>query len=190
MRGLQAKAIFRLRQFWVNAFFSLPRTLWLKALGMGVGQGTFIPHISVTWPHQVSIGDRCLLEEAISFKFDGPWMEGPRIQIGNSVFIGRHCEFNIQCSLQIGDDSLIASGCRFIDHDHGTQAGALVRSQPGSEASIVIGADVWIGANVVILKGVSIGDGAVIAAGAVCNKDVPTMEIWGGVPARRISMRK
>jgi len=48
------------------------------------------------------------------------------------------------------------------------------------------GNNVWIGANTVILRGVSIGDGAVIAAGAVVNHDVPSYEIWGGVPARKI----
>ncbi|MBP1629394.1 MAG: hypothetical protein H6Q15_287 [Bacteroidetes bacterium] len=49
--------------------------------------------------------------------------------------------------------------------------------------------EVWIGANVVILKGVNIGNGAIIAAGAVVTKDVPSMEIWGGVPAKFIKKR-
>lgn len=50
----------------------------------------------------------------------------------------------------------------------------------------VIGHGVWIGAHVIILRGVHIGDRAVIAAGAVVNRDVPTGEIWGGIPARRL----
>ncbi len=53
----------------------------------------------------------------------------------------------------------------------------------------VIEDEVWIGANVVVLRGVRIGRGSVIAAGAVVTKDVPAMEIWGGVPARRLRER-
>ncbi len=53
----------------------------------------------------------------------------------------------------------------------------------------VIEDEVWIGAHVVVLRGVRIGRGSVIAAGAVVTKDVPAMEIWGGVPARRLRAR-
>jgi len=54
----------------------------------------------------------------------------------------------------------------------------------------IIEDEVWIGANVIVLKGVIIGTGAVIAAGAVVTKNIPPMEIWGGVPARFIKERK
>ena len=50
--------------------------------------------------------------------------------------------------------------------------------------------EVWIGANVVVLKGVNIGKGAIIAAGAVVTKNIPPMEIWGGVPASFIKKRE
>lgn len=53
----------------------------------------------------------------------------------------------------------------------------------------VIEDEVWLGAHVVVLRGVRIGRGAVIAAGAVVTRDVPGMEIWGGVPARRLRAR-
>jgi len=40
------------------------------------------------------------------------------------------------------------------------------------------------------LPGVKIGNGAVVAAGAVVTKDIPDFEIWGGVPAKKISERQ
>ncbi|WP_286163349.1 DapH/DapD/GlmU-related protein [Olsenella sp. SW781] len=59
-----------------------------------------------------------------------------------------------------------------------------------NDEDVVIGNDVWIGSGVTILKGVHVSDHCVIAAGAVVTKDVePEFSIWGGVPARRISMR-
>jgi acetyltransferase-like isoleucine patch superfamily enzyme len=163
--------------------------LWFSFLGMKIGNGTFIPKIFITWPHQLSIGKNCKLEININFKYDGPWLPGPRIVIGDTVFIGTNCEFNINEGIIIGNDCLIASGCKFIDHDHGTAIGEPMYQQFGSRAKILIGKDVWLGCNVIVLKGVNIGDGAIIAAGAVVTKSIPAYEIWGGVPAKKIGQR-
>lgn len=67
----------------------------------------------------------------------------------------------------------------------GLPAAAAERSVPPP----VIEDEVWLGAHVVVLRGVRIGRGAVVAAGAVVTKDVPSMEIWGGVPARYLRAR-
>jgi acetyltransferase-like isoleucine patch superfamily enzyme len=55
--------------------------------------------------------------------------------------------------------------------------------------SCVIGSDVWIGYGVKVLDGLTIGHGAVVAAGSVVTKNVPPYEVWGGVPAKKISSR-
>ena len=154
---------------------------------MRVGPGTQLPRMAVTWPHQVEIGARCLLEGEISFKFDGIWREGHSIVIGDETYIGRSCEFNIQKSFQTGSHCLIASGCKFIDH--GVEIGQPMNQQAGAEAAIVLGNSIWLGVNVVVLKGVRIGDGAVVGAGAVVTKSIPAFEIWAGIPAKRIGAR-
>ena len=158
--------------------------------GAKIGGKTVIPRMAITWPHQVQIGSHCILEPDIFFKFDGIWCPGPSIIIGDGVFIGRGCEFNIKSQVKIGNNSLIASGAKFIDHDHGVLPNALIRTQPGVIKAIEIGADCWIGVNVVVLKDVVIGDGAVIGAGAIVTRPVPEHEIWAGVPAKKIGNRK
>lgn len=143
----------------------------------------------MTWPHQVQLGNGCVVEQLTYFKFDGIWSEGPSIVISDHVFIGANCEFNIRSGISIGKHSLIASGSRFVDHDHGTDRSMWMRTQPGPESSITIGEDVWIGCNCVVLKGVTIARGAIAGAGAVVTKSIPEYEIWAGVPARKISER-
>lgn len=182
------KASFKLQARY-DGFRSFLQRVFLNLRGASIHHSTSLDRTRVTWPHKIRIGQNCVLEERACLKFDGPYMPGIAIWIGDHVFIGRGVEFNIQYGVEIGDNCLIASGCFFIDHDHGMKRGRVMKDQPCPGAKIVVGNDVWIGANVVVLQGVKIGDGAVIAAGAVLRNDVQPNEIWGGVPARRLGER-
>jgi len=165
------------------------RKFWLSLLGMKIGKNTQISFLYANWPHQVAIGNDCTLENNINFKFDGIWQKGPSIRISNDVFIGNNCEFNISKSIDIGHHAMIASGCKFIDHDHGTNINSIMNIQKPITSPIIIGEEVWIGVNCIILKGVTIGRGAVIAAGSVVRTNVGEYEIVGGVPAKLIKKR-
>jgi len=180
---------FVIRSRYVRGIAGFFRKLRYTALGMEIGSKTVLPKLHTTWPNQVKIGNRCQFENDIVFKYDGTWKPGKSIIIGDNVFIGTKAEFNIRISISVGSNSLIASGCRFIDHDHGSKLGELIRTQAGPEKKIVLGEDVWLGCNVVVLKGVTIGNGAIVAAGAIVNKNIPAYEIWGGVPAKKLGER-
>jgi len=164
----------------------------LRAQGLRCGAGTRLPRsFSVNWPDQVSLGAGCVVQDGVSIDFcHGVPMPGPSIVIGDRAFIGRSCEINIRVGLRIGHDALIASGCKFIDHNHGMQVGTPMRQQSQMEGAIVLGNDVWLGVNAVVLRGVHIGDGAVVGAGSVVTKSVPAGEIWAGIPARCIGYRQ
>jgi acetyltransferase-like isoleucine patch superfamily enzyme len=178
--------------FWTRAgtrmIVGRSRASLLRAQGAHIGRGTSVPSGRITWPHQLKIGANCVLEDDLYFKFDGIYCRGPAIVIGAHVFIGRGCEFNIRKGITVGDYGAIASGCKFVDHDHGI-TGDRIDETPGVESEIAIGAHVWLGCNAVVLKGVSIGSGAVVAAGAVVTRSIPAREIWAGVPARCIGVR-
>lgn len=189
MNRIWQKAFFQLKHKYVSSWVGLFRNFWYTCLGMEIGRGTILPRITTTWPNKIKIGANCHFEKDIYFKHDGIWEKGFTIVIADNVFIGTNCEFNIRSGISVGQDSLIASGSRFVDHDHGISLDSLMRLQHGPEKEIIIGKNVWIGCNVVVLKGVVIGDGAVIAAGAVLTKSVLPLEIWGGVPARKIGIR-
>lgn len=182
-------SLFVLRHRYLGKLIANSRKLWLTIQGMKVGKKTDLPKIHYTWPHQVSIGNSCRVEHGVYFHYDGIYKPGPSIIIGNNTFIGAGVEFNITKNITVGNDCLIAAGCKFVDHNHGTDLASLMRTQKCSEDPITIGNNVWIGANAVILMGVSIGSGAIIAAGAVVTKSIPDNEIWGGIPAKKIKSR-
>jgi acetyltransferase-like isoleucine patch superfamily enzyme len=170
--------------------YAISRKLYLQLLGAKIGSGTRVPRCEVPWPHQIQLGNQCILEPDICFKFDGYWHPGPSIVIGNNVFIGRGVEFNVQGRVEIGDDSGIGSGCVLADHNHSTAIeGRSMRDQTMEIAPIVIGKDVIVGVNSVILRGVQIGDGAVVGAGSVVVSSIPAGEIWVGNPAKKLRDR-
>ncbi|MEO9894566.1 DapH/DapD/GlmU-related protein [Aurantibacter sp.] len=184
------KLFFVLRfRYWATAS-SFFRKAYYRFLGMQIGKGTQIPKIHVTWPHQIVLGQNCRLEHGIFFKYDGVWQEKKSIIIKDNVFIGANCEFNISDKIVIGEESMIASGCKFIDHNHSTELLPKRERKGDSRKKILIGKDVWLGVDVIVLAGVSLGDGCIVGAGAVISKSIPPYEIWGGVPAKKIKDRK
>lgn len=91
-------------------------------------------------------------------------------------------------TIRIGKNSGIAQNTAAIAANHLLRPGtAYLRTAWDEERTgVMVGNNVWVGANCVLLPGCRIGDDAVIAAGSVVRGEVPSGELWGGVPARRI----
>lgn len=106
------------------------------------------------------------------------------MKIGKS-HIGSHVEFdtNNPENIEIGDYCAITSGVSIITHYvH------MAKNQGHwyTYGKVKIGNNVHIGMNASIVHPVTIGDDVIIGAGAVVTKDIPSGEVWGGVPARFI----
>jgi len=168
-----------------------PTFFWRAALlrlrGAKIGRGTRIsPRTVATWPHQIRLGDNCVLQPDIFFNYDHFWTPGPSMIFGQRVFIGRGVEFNIRGRMEVGDDTQIASHCVFVDHDHGMRFDVPMNMQAIRPEPITIGRNARIGARTVVLKGIEVGECAVIRAGSVLTRSVPAGEVWAGVPARPV----
>lgn len=84
--------------------------------------------------------------------------------------------------IEIGKNCAITFRCIIITH--------FVHSKKGTHwytnGKVKIGNNVFMGAHSIICQPVTIGDDVIIAAGSVVTKDIPSGEVWGGVPARFI----
>jgi acetyltransferase-like isoleucine patch superfamily enzyme len=101
-----------------------------------------------------------------------------------------HINASVGGKIQIGKLCLIGpnvvmrtAGYRFDDRQRP------IREQGHAPLDIIIKDNVWIGANSVILGGVCIGEGSVVGAGAEVTRDIPSMAVVLGVPARVIKYR-
>jgi acetyltransferase-like isoleucine patch superfamily enzyme len=136
-----------------------------------------------------------------------------RIEIGDSVFIGRGCWLqtlrdadNSSVAIRIGSGTSFAGACvisavrnvvleenvllarnvYISDHIHRyTNRGVPVKEQGVDKIeSVLIKRGAWLGQNVVVCPGVTIGQGAVIGGNSVVVHDIPDFSVAVGAPAR------
>lgn len=107
------------------------------------------------------------------------------ITIGERCFINKNTMVVAHGNITIGKNTLVADSVSIFDHDHATSDPSKELSEQGYIIEpIIVGENVWIGSHVVICRGVHIGDRAVVGACAMVNKDLPSMTLSCGVPAK------
>ena len=137
------------------------RKLIIKTQLKKVGRQTnFLIGVEFRTPKNISIGNYSVVNKKVLL--DG---RGGKLIIGNNVDIAQ--ETNIWT---LEHD---------VHDDHHKHVGA----------DVIIEDYVWIASRATILPGVTIGKGAIVASNAVVVRDVPSMAIVGGVPAKIIGKR-
>jgi acetyltransferase-like isoleucine patch superfamily enzyme len=107
------------------------------------------------------------------------------LSIGNNCLITRNVYLDLTDRIIIGD--YVGLGPQVRIFSHSSLADKPLRYfYPSSYKPVVIGYGAWIAACVTILSGITIGKYAVVAAGSVVTRDVPSLAIVAGIPARKI----
>lgn len=159
------------------------RVGWFRASFLGV---------KLDWSCRVSPHAQIMGVESI-----GAATIGRQAIIGAGTYIGggliQYARIGKYCS--IGPSVILGPTEHRLDYwttspYEARDAGEKINSTDKPPAPSIIGDGVWIGARVIVLQGVEIGDRAIIAAGAVVTRNVPSNEIWGGVPAKFIKKNR
>lgn len=160
----------RMRRAWLKRYFKHSEHIYV-----GVG-------CEFVAPGSMSFFGRTLINDGCYFN-----AEGGSISVGDwtAFNIGAHINASVGGNIIIGAHCPIGPGVVMRTANHRfSRVDIYIQEQGNDIADIVIEDDCWIGANAVILGGVRIGRGAIIGAGAVVTKDIPSMAIAVGVPAR------
>lgn len=141
---------------------NIVRLGYLKCVLGDLGKGCFVARCcEIRVPKRIHIGNHVIINKKTLL--DG---RGGEIFIGNNVDIAQ--ETNIWT----------------LQHDYNDDNHRAVGE------TVFIDDYVWIAARSTILPGVHINKGGVVATCGVVTKDVPTMTVVGGVPAKPIATRK
>lgn len=100
-------------------------------------------------------------------------------------FVGQQVIFDSEHpeNIEIGDYCAVIMRCILLNTHYVVPRGKYHDYEYGK---IKIGNNVFLGANTIITKSVTIGDNVIVGAGSIVTKDIPSNEIWAGVPARFI----
>lgn len=138
--------------------------------------------ISVGKNAKLTIGENVFIADDVYIKV----RRNAILKIGNNVNINKGARISSFESITIGNDTLIASYCNILDHDHKFDLKTPASTIHYDCAPIEIQEGSWLGTKVQVNKGVSIGKYSVIAANAVVTKNVLGSCVYGGVPAKMI----
>lgn len=144
-------------------------------------------------PARLELGDKATVSAGTLLCFGDTTNGFGKITIGENTWIGQYNNLRASenADLRLGANCLVSQFCTLIGTNHAMRRDRAIVEQGAdmSRRGVTLEDDVWLGAGVVVVPGVNIGRGAVIGANAVVTHDVPSFEIWGGVPARKIDER-
>lgn len=109
------------------------------------------------------------------------------LKIGKDCYLGEEAMFDLANEIIIEEQVTITQRVLVLTHTKvGYKDHPLQKYFPRIDRGVVFKKGCFIGAGSIILPGVTVGENSFVAAGSVVTKDVASMTLVGGVPAKEI----
>lgn len=127
----------------------------------------------------------CKSQIKIEASIYGRLKDFSNLQIGNNVTLTKGIYLDLTDKIIIEDNVIISPEVKILTHASVANK-PLRHFFPEKLAPVVIQQGAWIGAGAIILSGTNIGKYSVVGAGSVVTKNVPSLTVVAGSPAREI----
>ena len=111
------------------------------------------------------------------------------IKVGKRVFIGSGVYFIdgfVDSLISLEDESVLSPRAILVAMAFPADSFLGRKFKLTKVGKVTIGKGAWLGAGTVVLPGISVGEGAITGANAVVTKNIPGLEVWVGVPAKKV----
>jgi acetyltransferase-like isoleucine patch superfamily enzyme len=131
------------------------------------------------------IGKNVVIETSVFYNF---YINGfKNFEIGNNVYIGPECIFDLANRIVIEDDVTVSARVNFVTHlNVGFSDHPLIKKYPRRDGNITVKKGSFIGTQAVILDNVVIESQCFIGALSLVNKSTEKNGFYAGIPAKRI----
>lgn len=147
--------------------------------------------VQIKNPHLLTMGTSVVVQKGVILHCGGmTWSDGRgSIHIGANSVISSYCVLYGAGGILVGERFDCGPGCMIFSSRSDFSASQIPQPTKHLFGEVRIGNDVILFAGCIVSPGVTIGDGAVIGAGSVVLRDVPSMAVYAGAPARKITDR-
>lgn len=152
----------------------------------------FEEDVQIKSPERLILGKNVIVQKGTIFHCGGmEWSRGQgNIKIGDDSVISPYCIFYGAGGIEIGNRFDCGPNVMIFSSRSNYDFRFLgEKNEERYFNKVIIGNDVILFSGVIVNVGVKIGDGAVIGAGSVVLSDIPSMEVWGGIPAKFLKNR-
>ena len=106
---------------------------------------------------------------------------GKDVEVGAlaTVSSGTIDETRVGDGAKIGDNAHVAHNCVLGEN-------VMLAAGVALAGSVRLADAVWLGPNASVKEGVSVGERSIVGIGSVVVRDVPSGEVWAGVPAKKL----
>ena len=173
----------------LNSINSYLYSILLKQNGANIGRNLHIGKsfkLKIKGNTDIIIGNNVIINDDVYINVQN----GARLKIGNNVHINKGVRISSFKSIIIKDNTLVASYVNILDHNHKYDLKSPASIKYYDIAPIIIGEGSWLGTKVQVNKGVTIGDYCVVAANSVVTKNLDNSSVYGGIPAKKINVKK
>jgi acetyltransferase-like isoleucine patch superfamily enzyme len=177
-----------LRYSWRALRAEAARLEQLEQLERRFPTARFDEGVAVVSPHLLELGADVLVQRNTLLHCGGlEWSFGAGgIELGDRTTVAHNCVLLGAGGIRLGADVSIAQACLIFSSQDRFESGAQGRGAAHDFAAVVIEDGARVFSASIVSPGVTIGRGAVIGAHSLVRDDVPPMELWAGVPARKL----